>query len=72
MQAGQNQADLANSILPPDKRVPDVRAAPGLVSGSSSTAKPKFIDGKEYTDAQGNKAIWNEKTQSWKAVPPKK
>lgn len=68
MQAGQNQADLANSILPPDKRVPDVRAAPGLVSGSSSTAKPKFVHGKIYEDASGNKAKWNGETNSWEPV----
>lgn len=42
IQMGQNIADQANAILPPDKKMPDARLAPALTSGSSSTAtEPK-------------------------------
>lgn len=43
IQMGQNIADQANAILPPDKKMPDARLAPALTSGSSSTAtEPKI------------------------------
>lgn len=71
IQLGQNQADQANAILPADKQIPNPRLAPALVSGSSSTApstKPKFVHGRIYEDASGNKAKWNGETNSWEPV----